>query len=171
MEFITDTQIYEKVIRSAVPAARKFLWIGTADIKDLYVDRKGKMIPFLEVISDLLKKKVEIRLLFAKDPGEAFQRDFDKYPNLAKGLEQMRCPRVHFKTVVVDGTFAYSGSANLTGAGMGAKNSDRRNFESGFITSETEIVDQIMTQFDRVWMGAHCKTCQRKQYCTDYRNY
>lgn len=31
------------------------------------------------------------------------------------------CPRVHFKSVIVDGRFVFSGSANLTDAGMGAK--------------------------------------------------
>ena len=71
--------------------------------------------------------------------------------------------------MVVDGTFAYSGSANLTGAGMGAKSESRRNFEAGFITSEKNLVDQIAKQFDELWMGKFCHICQRKQFCMEFR--
>ena len=53
----------------------------------------------------------------------------------------------------MDGLFAYSGSANLTGAGMGAKSKGKRNFESGFLTRDPELVQAIMTQFDTLWMG------------------
>ena len=83
-------------------------------------------------------------------------------------MERILCPRVHFKSVVVDGRWAYSGSANLTGAGMGAKSVRRRNFESGFVTTEPELVTAIMDQFDRVWMGAECEACDRKAHCADY---
>lgn len=69
---------------------------------------------------------------------------------------------------MVDGTFAYSGSANLTGAGMGAKSESRRNFETGFITSDKNLIHQIAGQFDDVWMGKFCKACQRKQFCSNF---
>ncbi|MCK5683521.1 phospholipase, partial [bacterium] len=77
------------------------------------------------------------------------------------------CPRVHFKIIVVDGVFAFSGSANLTGAGMGAKSPRRRNFESGIITTESNLVSSIMEQYDNVWMGKFCKDCSRKEYCSE----
>ena len=132
VEFITNRQIYDKVICGAIPSASLFVWLATSDLKDLYVGKgRKKMVPFLEIIADLLKKGVKVRLIHAKQPGPAFRTDFDRYPELAEGLERLLCPRIHFKSVVVDGTFAYSGSANLTGAGMGAKSDNRRNFEAG----------------------------------------
>ncbi|MBN2857502.1 MAG: phospholipase [Candidatus Delongbacteria bacterium] len=166
-EFIVNKDIYTKVIQEKIPSARRFLWLGTSDLKDLYVKKGSKMVPFLEILSDLIKKGVEIRLIHAKEPGEAFRNDFDKYPGLIKGIERMLCPRVHFKTVVVDGVFAYTGSANLTGAGMGAKSDNRRNFENGIITDDPKLVAQIMGQYDSVWMGANCKKCDRKQFCME----
>ncbi|MHC5073459.1 MAG: phospholipase D-like domain-containing protein, partial [Planctomycetota bacterium] len=168
-EFVKDREIYEKVIRGLIPKAKKFLWLATADLKDLHVDKNGKMVPFLEVLSELIKKNVEIRLLHAKEPGPVFRRDYDKYPNLIAGMERILCPRVHIKSVIVDGEAAYTGSANLTGAGMGAKGSNKRNFEAGIITTEEDLVSEIMGQFDDIWRGSHCRDCRRKKYCADYR--
>jgi phosphatidylserine/phosphatidylglycerophosphate/cardiolipin synthase-like enzyme len=170
LEFITDREIYEKVIRGPVPKAHKLVWIATADLKDLHVHKNGKMAPFLEVLSDLVKRQVEIRLLHAKEPGPAFREDFDRYPNLIKGMERILCPRVHVKAVVVDAAFAYIGSANLTGAGMGAKSEHRRNFEAGIITDDKAMVEKIMTHFDNIWRGAHCRQCGRKKFCADYKD-
>jgi len=170
LEFIIDREIYEEVIRERVAKARRFLWMATADLKDLHVDKSGRMVPFLEVLSDLVKKHVEVRLLHAKEPGPAFRRDFDRYPNLITGMERILCPRVHLKAVVVDGRFAYTGSANLTGAGMGAKSEHRRNFESGIITDDKRIVTRVMDQFDTIWTGTHCPKCGRKKFCADYKD-
>ena len=169
-EFITDRDIYEKVICGRIGKARKFIWIATSDLKDLHVDKNGRMVPFLEILSDLVKRQVEIRLLHAKEPGPAFRNDFDKYPNLIRGMERILCPRVHLKTVIIDGSFAYTGSANLTGAGMGAKSEHKRNFESGIITDDAAIVGKIMEQFDGIWRGTHCPQCKRKKFCTDYKD-
>ncbi len=170
LEFIIDRDIYEKVICGRIGKARKFLWIATSDLKDLYVDKGRGMAPFLEILSDLIKRQVEIRLLHAKEPGPAFRRDFDKYPNLITGMERILCPRVHLKAVVIDGGFAYTGSANLTGAGMGAKSEHKRNFESGIITDNEAIVEKVMEQFDNIWRGTHCPPCKRKKFCADYKD-
>ena len=78
------------------------------------------------------------------------------------------CPRAHFKTVIIDGTFAYTGSANLTGAGMGAKSEFRRNFESGILTDEPSLIRPLMNQCDTLWIGGNCGPCQRKDYCATY---
>jgi len=164
--FITNEQLYKQVIES-VASANSFVWIGTADIKDLHVHHKGSVQSFLSVLDSLVKKKVAIRLLHAKDPGVNFRKSFDQYPLLWKNMERQLCPRVHFKHIIIDGKFAYAGSANLTGAGLGMKSANTRNFESGFITTNPEMVEAIMNQFDEVWMGKYCKNCKRKDFCND----
>lgn len=170
IEFITDSEIYHKVILERIPDAKEFLWIATSDIKDLYVKKADKMVPFLKILSELINKGVIVRLIHAKEPGPAFRKDFDKYPNLTEGLERILCPRCHLKTVVIDGQFAYIGSANLTGAGMGAKGDTKRNFESGIITTDKQMIDQIMQHYDEIWMGSYCEKCRRKQFCADYKD-
>ena len=169
-EFIKDREIYERVISDLISKTKKFLWLATADLKDLHVDKNGKIVPFLEILSDLIEKNIEIRLLHAKEPGPVFRKDFDRYPNLITGMERILCPRVHLKSVIIDGKVAYIGSANLTGAGMGAKSSNKRNFEAGIITTEENLVSKIMEQFDDIWRGSHCLDCKRKKYCADYRD-
>ena len=164
--FITNEQLYEQVIEP-VSKAKSFVWIGTADIKDLHVRHKGTIQSFLTVLDTLVSKKVAIRLLHAKEPGPNFRKSFDKYPMLWKNMERQLCPRIHFKHIIVDGKFAYSGSANLTGAGLGMKGANTRNFESGFITNDPGIVEAIMNQFDEVWIGKYCINCKRKEYCGD----
>jgi phosphatidylserine/phosphatidylglycerophosphate/cardiolipin synthase-like enzyme len=166
-QLLFNKQIYTKVILESLPKATRFIWIGTADIKDMYVDKNGKMVPLLALLADMIKKKIDVRLIHAKEPGPAFRDDFDKYPVLFSGLDRVLCPRVHFKMLIIDGKIAYCGSANLTGAGMGAKADNNRNFENGFITDEPRIIEQLMEQFDSVWRGDHCKKCGRKEYCQD----
>jgi phosphatidylserine/phosphatidylglycerophosphate/cardiolipin synthase-like enzyme len=108
-----------------------------------------------------------IRILHAKEPGPAFRKDFDRYPNLITNLEKMLCPRNHLKMVLIDGVFAFLGSANLTGSGMGAKNPNKRNFESGIITSDLQIINPMLNQFDEIWMGQLCTKCARKEFCSE----
>jgi len=169
IEFLTDKRIYDVVVCKRIPEAKKFLWIATSDIKDLHVSSGGAFVPFLEVLSSLVAKNIEVRLIHAKEPGPRFREDFDRYQNLTTGMERILCPRVHFKTVIVDGTFVYTGSANLTGSGIGAKSPDRRNFENGIISDEGWLIKAAMEQFDGVWRGMHCAACRRKKYCTDFR--
>jgi len=168
IQFVQNREIYESVILKLIPQTKEWVWIATADIKDMHVSGGAKGFrPFLGMLSDLIREGVRIRLLHAKEPGPRFRADFDKYPPLLDGMERNLCPRVHLKTVVVDGRTAFLGSANLTGAGMGAKGEHRRNFESGIVSDDPGIVSPIMAQFDDIWMGACCDACQRREFCSD----
>ena len=162
IKYIQNEDHYKEVL-SKVSKVKESVWIGTADIKDLYIEDK----PFLSVLAELLKKGVEVRLIHAKEPGPVFREEFDRYPILAKNLERVLCPRVHFKMIVFDYREVYIGSANLTGAGIGMKSATRRNFEAGILTDEFKIVDAACEQFDKIWTGGHCKRCGRKDFCGD----
>lgn len=124
-------------------------------------------VPFLKVISRLIERGVEVRLIHAKEPDPNFRKDFDDYSILAKRLERVLCPRVHFKMVIFDLETAYVGSANLTGAGLGMKGERNRNFEAGVLTNAPSFVEQTINQFDFVWNGSQCKKCGRKRFCPD----
>ena len=156
-QYISNTSHYKEVL-SRVQTVKHSLWIGTADIKDLYVEAGKEKKPFLALLA---------QLIHAKEPGPAFREDFDKYPVLYDRMERVLCPRVHFKMLVFDFKEVYIGSANLTGAGIGMKGEDKRNFEAGMLTDDSTIVEQAMNQFDDVWIGKFCKKCKRRDFCHD----
>ena len=140
MTYISNSDHYKEVL-SRVQSVKNMLWIGTADIKDLYIEMGKEKKPFLALIAQLIRRGVEVRLIHAKEPGQNFREDFDKYPVLYDRLERVLCPRAHFKIIVFDGKEVYVGSANLTGAGIGMKTDNKRNFEAGILTDEPEIVE------------------------------
>ena len=166
IRYIGDREHYTEVM-SRCDKVKHDLWIGTADLKDLYVGNGKNVVPFLSVIDKLLKRGVEVRLLHAKEPGDNFRADFDKYPGLWTKLERKLCPRVHFKIMIFDCVTAYIGSANLTGAGIGMKGDSNRNFEAGILTDEPSLVDAAAAHLDSVWRGTYCSKCKRKDFCGD----
>lgn len=166
LNFISDISHYDIVLNLAIQAKHS-LWIGTADIKDLYVIQGRVEKPFLGILAELIGTGVEVRLIHAKEPGPNFREDFDRYPILAKMLERILCPRVHFKIIVIDQKVCYVGSANLTGAGIGMKSLYRRNFEAGILTDSSDIVNAAIEEFDKIWRGSECKKCQRRKFCSD----
>ena len=165
-KYIQNEEHYSEVI-SRIMSVRNNLWIGTADIKDVYVKQDGDAIPLLGQLATLLKRGVGVRLIHAKEPGPNFREDFDRFPILVTDLERVMCPRVHFKMMIFDLETAYIGSANLTGAGIGMKSSLRRNFEAGILTNDPALVEPAIEQFDTLWMGSHCKKCGRQEFCGD----
>lgn len=166
IQFISDAEHYSTVIE-VVAMSRESLWIGTADIKDLYIKQGQQERPFLGLIDELIGRGVEVRLIHAKEPGPNFRQDFDRYKRLVALLERVMCPRVHFKIIIIDQKLCYIGSANLTGAGMGMKSATRRNFEAGILTDDSTLISQAIEEFDKVWRGSECQHCQRRHHCPD----
>lgn len=86
--YISNSAHHSEVL-SRVKSVKHTLWIGTADIKDLYVEVGKETKPFLALIAQLIRKGVEVRLIHAKEPGPNFREDFDKYPVLYDRLERV----------------------------------------------------------------------------------
>lgn len=169
-ELLLNEQIYQRVVQQQLPAAERFVWIATADVKDMHVEhRPGNFDSVLAVFADLVRAGVEVRLIHAKEPGPRFREDFDRFPELIESgrFERILCPRNHTKTILIDGKTAFVGSANLTGAGLGAKSPVRRNFEAGILTDDPEIVAELMDWFDRLYLGEFCVKCGRRDVCPD----
>ena len=146
LTYVSNTAHYEEVL-SRVTNVKHNLWLGTADIKDLYVEVGKQKKPFLAVLAGLIRRGVEVRLIHAKEPGPNFREDFDKYPVLYDRLERVLCPRVHFKMLIFDCKEAYIGSANLTGAGIGMKTNNKRNFEAGILLTPLPQVGEVLGLF------------------------
>ncbi|HEX5750842.1 MAG TPA: phospholipase D-like domain-containing protein [Archangium sp.] len=167
-ELLDGGALYREVVLGKLAHARESVWIATANVKAMYVEQAGEFVPLLQVLDGLAARGVALRLLHAELPSRPFRAEFDKRSRLVRGgLELKVCPRVHFKTVLVDGAWAYLGSANLTGAGLGAKGEDVRNFEMGFVTEDFDVIDRVTALYESVWSGAECRGCRLRAVCPD----
>ncbi len=175
---------YEAVIEPVLQAARS-VWIATANLKELLVEdsrarpgrrrtlgrRARRYRSILAAFDELVGKGVEIRLLHAGEPSRLFRAELGRRPHLLDGtagagsFEMRACPRVHFKVVVIDSARVYLGSANWTGAGLGAKGEGRRNFELGFVSGDDLLLDEVQDLYDRIWRGARCAGCRLRALC------
>lgn len=95
-----QNDLHYTLLMDEVTKVKHTLWMGTADLKDLYVKYGRFAMPFLSLLEKKIKQGLSIRLLHAKEPGENFRNDFDMYPALWKGLERALCPRIHFKLIL-----------------------------------------------------------------------
>lgn len=166
--YIEHDELYTDALLSALRGAKRSLWIATANLKATLVElgTRGKHIPIANSLAQLAARGVEIKLLHASEPSRPFSDTLTSSGLQAHSSFQMRkCPRLHFKTIIVDGSSCYMGSANLTGAGLGAKSANRRNFELGFIVHEQEIIHRVTEYFETIWSGAFCGECGHKKNC------
>ena len=171
--FVTGRGHYDTVIR-AVREAKTSVWIATANLKELMVEdnrwssqrrRAGRpgYRSVIGVFGELSIAGVELRILHASPPSRPFREELRRHSGMA--LEMRLCPRNHMKAVIVDGSFLYLGSANWTGAGLGAKGTGRRNFEIGIVTDDALLLDEVQEMFDRIWRGAECGACKLRVEC------
>ncbi|HEY8667664.1 MAG TPA: phospholipase D family protein [Tepidisphaeraceae bacterium] len=164
-ELVVDGEHYHRIIRDGLLRAKVSLDIATADFKAMLLPDgfTRRAISIVSAMRKLAEKGVEIRLLHAGVPSEPALRELRAA--LPRGLTIRRCPRLHAKTVIVDCRAMYLGSANLTGAGLGAKADGRRNFEWGIWTESASLIDGVLEQFNSLWEGHQCDSCKRKDIC------
>lgn len=165
---------YEEIIVKAIAGAKVSVWIGTANVKELHIEApigsraraRGRYMSILELFDALAGRGVELRLLHGGLPSRAFREELRRRPRLhAGGLAMRRCPRVHLKMIAVDGAMLYLGSANFTGAGLGARSDSRRNFEAGIATDDEILLDEMQGTFEAIWSGRECKGCGLRSVC------
>lgn len=168
-QLLLNKDIYDHFVSRHVAAAEKFLWIVTADIKNMHIEFGGEFMPLLELLAERVNSGVAVRLIHAREPGPRFRKEFDRFPQLldTELFERILCPRVHTKCIVIDGRIAYLGSANLTGAGMGARHKDKRNFEAGILFDDVSQIQSLMNWVDQLYLGDYCVDCRLRSICPD----
>lgn len=174
VQLVADGDHYDELVQRIVTGAKTSVWIATANLKEMRVEAplgtvaraKGKFVSILDTLSALARRGVELRLLYAGTPSRPFREELRRHRGLVGGgLTMRQCPRVHLKMVAVDGRHLYLGSANFTGAGLGAKGAGRRNFEMGVLTDDDVFLDAAQARFERIWSGAECKGCRVRSLC------
>ncbi len=167
-ELLKGPELYQEVVLRRLAEARESVWISTANVKEMFIETGGRFRSVLELFHQLAARGVELRILHAELPSRPFRKSFEKKRTLTRGgLALKICPRVHFKCVLVDGAWVYLGSANLTGAGLGARGEHKRNFELGFVTEDFAVIDQVTALYQSVWAGGECGACKLRELCPD----
>ncbi len=165
VELVIDSQHFHRVVREGILKARTSLDISTADFKSMLVPsatgRRARSI--LQIMRDLARRGVETRVLHSGVPSSPILRELRR--ELPESIHFRRCPRLHAKAVVIDCRAMYVGSANLTGAGLGAKADGKRNFEAGVWTRSPALIDAVLERFNALWEGRLCKGCRRREVC------
>ena len=173
LRWIEDADHYD-VIVEALSRASVSLWIATANLKDVRLEApigsaaraRRRYVSIAERFEDVRARGVELRVLHGGLPSKPFRETIGRRRPLAPVSAWLRqCPRVHLKMIAVDGSELYLGSANLTGAGMGAKGAGRRNFELGVSTTDHVMLDAAQRRFDRIWTGLECGACRLRDVC------
>jgi len=174
VELVADGQHLRRVIYDGILKARYSVDIATADFKAVLVpdpgktNRRGRPPSILEHLVRIAQRGVEVRVLHAGVPsGPAIQELKKLQPSHGRlpGVTLRRCPRLHAKAVIIDMDRMYLGSANLTGAGLGAKGEHNRNFELGVWTTSPDLIDAVSQYFNHLWEGNACVNCGRKDIC------
>lgn len=174
VSLVVDRAHYEHVTL-AIANARTSVWIATANVKQLMVEAPigtrarahGRFVPILDTLQSLCDRAVNVRVLHAAPPSRPFREEIAARAGrlTAPRFEMRACPRVHLKMIAIDGAILYLGSANFTGAGLGAKGDGRRNFEMGILTDDEWMLDEAQARFDRLWRGAECASCRMRRDC------
>ncbi len=168
-KLLQNEEVYEAVIENGLKKAKHSVWIATANVKNLMMSVSDTRVESsLDYFGKLGERGVQVRLLHSGVPSGPFLIEMKKRrERLARTgmFEMKRCPRVHFKCVLVDSRLIYIGSANFTGAGLGMKGRTRRNFEVGILTDEDNIMDSVAELYNKIWTGGNCAGCGRKKQC------
>jgi phosphatidylserine/phosphatidylglycerophosphate/cardiolipin synthase-like enzyme len=175
VRMVVDREHYDVLVREAVIGTKVSLWIATANLKSLMVEApigtraraRGQFVSILETFEELIGRGVEIRILHASPPSRPLQAELKKRTALTRNprFKMRACSRVHLKMIAIDGRTLYLGSANFTGAGLGAKGDGRRNFEVGILTDDDIMLDTAQARFDRIWRGGECASCKLRSVC------
>lgn len=164
-ELVIDREHFRRVVLDGMLKATVSLDVMTADFKAMLIPvpgvRRAKSV--VDAMRALAAKGVEVRLLHAGTPSAPALQDLRRA--LPERMTIRRCPRLHAKVVVVDCRQMYLGSANLTGAGLGAKADGKRNFEMGVWTDAPALIDATLDEFNALWEGRQCVGCRRKDHC------
>lgn len=171
VQLIRDRQHVDAVIEKGIRAAKTSVWIATANLKDVHVEAgvgtraraRGRYVSLFEELQEVSRRDVDVRILHGGLPSRMLAQHLK--PSRKSGVLLRRCLRVHLKMIAVDGKFLYLGSANFTGAGLGAKGDNKRNFEAGIVTDDDWLLDEMQGTFDAIWTGKHCKGCQLRAEC------
>ncbi len=177
LRLVRNADHYTEVVERGIRQAKVSVWLATPNLKDVHVEApvgtraraRGRFVSLFDELSDAARAGIEVRILHGGPPSRVLAARLRAPGRRASRgdeiVEMRRCVRVHLKMIAIDGALLYLGSANFTGAGLGAKSEGRRNFETGIVTSDDLMLDEMQAEFDAIWSGSRCAGCRLRTEC------
>ena len=162
-------ELFDKVIAHGLMQAKESLIIGTYNLQDIRIssNESHQRNSLSDVILSLLKRNVQVLIVLAAFMQKSrFIQTLSEKCHHHENIRIRFCRRMHLKAVIVDLKYAYFGSANLSGAGVGLKSLQKRNFELGFITHDSDLIADIASTFMEIFNGKFCS----KDRCHFFEN-
>ncbi|MHA1266659.1 MAG: phospholipase D-like domain-containing protein [Candidatus Helarchaeota archaeon] len=162
-----DGELFEKVILEGLVRAKSSLLIGTYNLQNIRIASKTQKTSLTKVLIGLSRRKVKVLICLAPFMERSqFLQELTNNGTIGEDILIRYCRRMHFKVIIVDLNYAYIGTANLSGAGVGLKSVRRRNFELGFVTEDEELIADVALTFLDIFNGRYCS----KEKCYFYKN-
>lgn len=170
---VTNESHYEEVIQR-ICAAKSSIRLMTANFRRFKLKPTGYQgkdykdgTPFIKYLMAKAVQGVSVQIVCSR-PSPSFTEEWKEYyrqmgePELFKNKF---CYRNHAKVVIVDDSWAYVGSANVTPAGLGQGIFTPGNFEAGIMTDNPAVISQLNTLFSKIMNGEYCNGCHRANQC------
>ena len=152
-------------IRRELPSTRTSLIIATALAKEARFDLGGESQSLLTILDELIGRGVNVFLLLGGCPSLPFIRSWIEYASTREKLQWRLCARNHLKALIIDERVIYYGSANVTGAGMGARHDGKRNYEMGTWTRDQRVIQMVARAIRKIWLEEGCDDCMARKTC------
>jgi len=162
-----DGESFEHIVYNGFMRAKKRIWFTSAKVTDFIIPNPNtkEAFQFSQRLYQLAKHGIKIKFILA--PKEKEKKFYQKLKDV-ENIEFAFCYNMHMKIILIDSTWFYFGSANLTGAGLGSRTrKGRNNFETNVITIDESVISQTEALLEEIWGGKHCINCYQKQkgYC------
>lgn len=168
-----DGDNVDVIITNGLFRAKKYVWITSAKANDFIVvnQHTKEGVGITKKLYHMSQRGVDFKFILAPHEQTKTYKNTQTFYQKMKDVDNVQfrfCYDMHMKVIIVDGTWMYIGSANLTGAGIGSRTrKGKNNFEAGTITIDQKAIDAIEYQLEQIWNGNECKGCYQKQkgYC------
>ena len=162
-----DGDSFEHIVHNGFMKAKEYIWFTSAKTTDFMIPnpRTKEAMQFSQRLYQLARRGIKIKFILS--PKEAEKKFYQKLKDV-ENINFRFCYDLHMKIVLIDSTWLYFGSANLTGAGMGSRSKKgRNNFEMGTITVDPSAISEVEKLLEDIWSGKHCQGCYQKKkgYC------
>ncbi len=161
------------IINNGLLKAQKYVWISGAKVGDFIVvnEHTKEAEQLTKKVYQMTQRGVKFKFILAPHEKTKAYKNTQTFYQKLQGVDNIEfafCYNMHMKVILVDGTWMYFGSANLTGAGIGSRTrKGKNNFEIGTITIDQRAIEPIEVQLQDIWNGSECIGCYQKQkgYC------